>query len=42
MSRREIARTVPSSIGTSYVCPVRLSVMVRVSEEVTTPPPIPL
>src|SRR3712207_2210304 len=31
ISRKAIARTVPSSIGTSYVLPVRLSVTVRVS-----------
>ena len=29
--RRSIARIVPSSIGTSYVFPVRLSVIVRLS-----------
>src|SRR3954471_19920251 len=40
MSRSAIARTVPSSIGTSYVCPVRLSVMLSVSAAVATPPPL--
>src|SRR5688500_14283957 len=40
MSRRAVARTVPSSTGTSYVFPVRLSVMVSVSEAVATPPPL--
>ena len=40
MSRRAVARTVPSSTGTSYDLPVRLSVMVSVSEAVATPPPL--
>src|SRR5919112_250128 len=40
MSRRAVARTVPSSIGTSYVRPVRLSVIVRESAAVATPPPL--
>src|SRR4051794_3307472 len=35
-----MARTVPSSIGTSYVWPVRLSVTVSVSAAVATPPPL--
>src|SRR3954454_16171596 len=39
MSRSAIARIVPSSIGTSYVCPVRLSVIVSVSVAVATAPP---
>jgi hypothetical protein len=39
MSRSAVARTVPSSIGTSYVLPVRLSVIVRDSDAVATAPP---
>src|SRR4051794_8281431 len=35
-----MARTVPSSIGISYVWPVRLSVTVSVSAAVATPPPL--
>src|SRR3954466_4446993 len=42
MSRSAVARTVPSSTGTSYVLPVRLSVIVRESEAVATPPPFVL
>src|SRR3712207_396707 len=40
MSRNAVARIVPSSTGTSYVRPVRLSVMVRDSVAVPTPPPL--
>ncbi len=40
MSRSASARTVPSSIGTSYVRPVRLSVIVSVSDAVATPSPL--
>ena len=40
MSRSASARIVPSSIGTSYVRPVRLSVIVRVSAAVATPSPL--
>ena len=39
ISRRAGARIVPSSIGISYVLPVRLSVTVSVSDAVATPPP---
>src|SRR4051794_11689254 len=39
MSRSAVARTVPSSIGTSYVLPVRLSVTVRDSVAAATLPP---
>src|SRR3954447_1900280 len=42
MSRSAVARTVPSSIGTSYDLPVRLSVIVSESEAVATPPPVSL
>src|SRR3954466_6428598 len=42
MSRSAVARTVPSSIGTSYDLPVRLSVIVSESEAVATPPPFSL
>src|SRR3954452_11845007 len=42
MSRSAVARTVPSSIGTSYVLPVRLSVIVSESDAVATPPPFVL
>src|SRR5438132_13228740 len=38
ISRKAIARTVPSSIGTSYCLPVRLSVTERVSRLVATSP----
>src|SRR3954451_17697627 len=40
MLRSAVARIVPSSIGTSYVLPVRLSVIVRESAAVATPPPL--
>src|SRR3954471_6997536 len=39
MSRSAIALIFPSSIWTSYVCPVRLSVIVSVSVAVATAPP---
>ena len=39
MSRRAGARIVPSSIGISYVRPVRLSVTVSDSDAVAVPPP---
>src|SRR3954469_518862 len=42
MSRNAVARTVPSSIGTSYVRPVRLSVIVSESDAVAVPPPFAL
>src|SRR3954454_25268201 len=42
MSRSAVARTVPSSIGTSYVLPVRLSVIVSESDAVAVPPPFVL
>src|SRR3954465_14991128 len=42
MSRNAVARTVPSSIGTSYVLPVGLSVIVSESDAVATPPPFVL
>src|SRR3954469_23541761 len=42
MSRSAVARTVPSSIGTSYDLPVRLSVIVSESEAEATPPPVSL
>jgi hypothetical protein len=42
MSRSAVARIVPSSIGTSYVRPVRLSVIVSESDAVAVPPPFVL
>src|SRR3954454_15390644 len=42
MSRSAVARTVPSSTGTSYVLPVRLSVIVSESDAVAVPPPFVL
>src|SRR5438270_10781713 len=39
MSRSSVARIVPSSIGISYCCPVRLSVIVSDSLPVATPAP---
>src|ERR1700759_261281 len=39
MLRSSVARIVLSSIGISYCLPVRLSVTVRVSADVATPPP---
>src|SRR3954453_20616795 len=42
ISRSAVARTVPSSIGTSYDLPVRLSVIVSESEAEATPPPVSL
>src|SRR5215207_1332734 len=42
ISRRAGARIVPSSIGISYVLPVRLSVTLSVSDAVATPPPFVL
>src|SRR4051794_13428498 len=38
ISRSAMERIVPSSTGTSYVLPVRLSVIVRESDAVATPP----
>src|SRR5262249_49762441 len=40
MFLKAVARTVPSSIGTSYDLPVRLSVIVSESETVAVPPPV--